>query len=79
VGLTALFTDLIFDDPRHLLRILKRVPRGMSLLLHPKVSRSPSTAISYPRRTQLVQLLGMAYGPLAYGLSVAKVRLARRR
>jgi glycosyltransferase involved in cell wall biosynthesis len=79
VGLTALFTDLIFDDPRHLFKILKRVPRGMWLLLHPKVPRSPSTANSYPRRTQSIHLLGMAYGPLAYGLSVAKVRLSRRR
>jgi hypothetical protein len=79
VGLTALFTDLIFDDPRHLFKILKRVPRGMWLLLHPQVPRSPSTATSYPRRTQSIQLLGMAYGPVAYGLSVAKVRLSRRR
>lgn len=79
VGLTALFTDFVVEDPRHLWRILKRVPLGMKLLLVPAKPRSPSTVTSYPRRTQLIQLLGMAYGPLAYVLSVVKVRRYQRR
>src|ERR1019366_5916391 len=69
VGLTALFTDLIVDDPSHVLKILKRVPRGLRMLIVPADQRSPSARTSYPRRTQLVQLLGMLYGPFAFMLS----------
>jgi len=79
VGLTAIFTDLITQDPRHLIRILKRVPLGMRMLLAPTKRRSPSLINSYPRRTQLVQLAGMAYGPIAFGRSAAKVRSTGRR
>ena len=76
VGLTALFTDVITGDPRHFLRILTRVPRGLRMLLVPTERRSPSPVNSYPKRTQLIQLLGMAYGPVAFLRSVVKVRKA---
>jgi GT2 family glycosyltransferase len=79
VGLTALFTDLIVDDSSHLTEILKRVPRGLRMLLVPSEHRSLSIKTSYPRWTQLVQLVGMVYGPFAFMLSAIQVRRARGR
>jgi glycosyltransferase involved in cell wall biosynthesis len=66
VGLTAMYTALIVSDPRHLAEMLRRVPAGLRLLTRPAASRSPSSKPSYPRRTPVIQLLGMVYGPLAY-------------
>lgn len=78
-GLTALFTDLIMEDPRHLVNIVRRIPRGLRMLLSPEDRRSPSTLTSYPRHTQFVQLLGMAYGPVAFFRSSLQLRSATRR
>lgn len=77
VGLTALFTDLIVDDSSHLVEIFKRIPRGLRMMLVPSQHRSLSVKTSYPRWTQLVQLVGMAYGPLAFALSARQVRRSR--
>lgn len=78
IGLTAMYTSLVFDDPRQLKAILKRVPRGMRLLLFPLEKRSPSAVNSYPRRTDLYQLLGMACGPFAYALSAINSRRSKQ-
>jgi len=77
VGLTALFTNLIIDDPSHIVKILTRVPRGLRMLIAPVDRRSPSAQVSYPRWTQMVELLGMAYGPFAYVASTVQTRRAR--
>jgi hypothetical protein len=66
VGLMAMYTALIVSEPRHLVEMLRRIPAGVRLLTRPAQSRSPSLTPSYPRRARVRQLLGMAYGPLAY-------------
>jgi glycosyltransferase involved in cell wall biosynthesis len=66
VGLTAMYTALVVCNPRHLFQLLRRVPAALRLLTRSAASRSPSLQPSYPRRAQALQLLGMAYGPLAY-------------
>jgi GT2 family glycosyltransferase len=66
VGLTAMYTALIASDPRHLVEMLRRIPDGVRLLTRPAALRSPSSMPSYPRSAHVRQLLGMAYGPLAY-------------
>jgi GT2 family glycosyltransferase len=78
IGLTAMYTSLVFDDRRQLKAILRRVPIGMKLLLFPLEKRSPSAVNSYPRRTDLFQLLGMACGPFAYALSVITSRRSKQ-
>jgi GT2 family glycosyltransferase len=65
-GLTAMYTSLVFDDPRRLVAILRKVPLGLKMLLRPEERLSPSRITSFPRRTKVYQLLGMAYGPLAF-------------
>jgi glycosyltransferase involved in cell wall biosynthesis len=66
VGLTAMYTSLVARDRRHLTEILRRVVPGIRLLVRPRDERSPSRVPSYPRRTLLFQMLGMALGPFAY-------------
>ena len=75
-GLTAMYTSLVFDDPRRIVAILRKVPLGLKMLLRPEHQLSPSTVTSFPRRTNVYQLLGMAYGPFAYVRSVFATRRA---
>lgn len=78
VGLTALYCVLVVEDPRHLGRILRRLPRGLKMFFFPSIPRSLSAAPVYPRSAPWVHALGMAYGPLAYARSALAVRRARR-
>ena len=73
-GLTAMYTDLVVHDPRQLVEMARRIPPALRLLTRPRSSRSVSTAPSYPRATLGYQLLGMAYGPLAYARSAMSAR-----
>jgi cellulose synthase/poly-beta-1,6-N-acetylglucosamine synthase-like glycosyltransferase len=76
-GLTAMYTSLVLDDPRRLVTILRKVPLGLKMLLRPEERLSPSKLTSFPRRTKVYQLLGMAYGPFAYLRSVVSMRKSR--
>ena len=69
-GLTAMYTAMIVRDPRHLLAMIRRIPIGLRYLTRSPEQRSPRSAPSYPKRTLIHQVLGMAYGPLAYLRSV---------
>ena len=69
IGLTAMFSSLIAHDRSHALAILRKVPGGLRLLARPRRDRSMSRAPSYPRRALAYQVLGMAYGPIAYARS----------
>ena len=73
-GYTAMLTSLILEDHRRFWAILKRAPIGLRMLVLPTEQRSPSASTSYPRRTQIYQLIGMAYGPFAYLRSWAASR-----
>jgi GT2 family glycosyltransferase len=73
-GLAAMYTALVVHDPRHVVEIARRVPAGLRLLTRPREDRSPSSAPSYPKKTLAIQVLGMAYGPVAYARSVAATR-----
>jgi hypothetical protein len=73
-GLTAMFTKLIVNDPRHLFKMARRFSRGLRVLFKPRDKRSPSAFATYPRKTYAYHFLGMAYGPLAYARSAARYR-----
>jgi len=76
-GLTAMFTSLVLRDPRHLARIIRRIPGGIRLLTTPRNERSPSSTATYPRRAYLRHVAGLLYGPFAYVRSVARLSLRR--
>lgn len=71
-GLSAMFTALVVKDPRHIPRIVRRVPAGYRILTKSRTERSPSSRPSYPSRTYAYHLLGLANGPFAYARSVAQ-------
>jgi glycosyltransferase involved in cell wall biosynthesis len=77
-GLTAMYTAIIARDRKHLVGLLRRIPAGLRLLTRPRGERSPSRTPSYPRRTLLYQVLGMAYGPVAYLRSRSRSSRATR-
>jgi cellulose synthase/poly-beta-1,6-N-acetylglucosamine synthase-like glycosyltransferase len=77
VGLSAMYTSLIVNDRRHALAMLRKVPGGLRLLTRSRGERSMSHAPSYPRRALLYQVLGMAYGPIAYARSRRWARRAQ--
>ncbi|MGA7834260.1 MAG: glycosyltransferase [Acidimicrobiales bacterium] len=73
-GLTAMYSAMIMRDPRHLLSIARTFPAGFRHLTRSAKDRSPSSAPSYPKKTVLVQILGLLYGPLAYIRSILSAR-----
>jgi hypothetical protein len=76
-GLTAMYTALVAREPGQLFALLRRLPAGFRLLTLAKSQRSASRSPSYPRHTIIFQLLGMAYGPVAYARSVAQSRWSK--
>jgi len=74
IGLTAMYTAMIVQNPRHLWALIRRVRAGVRLLTRARDERSPSRAPSYPRRTLGYQLLGMALGVFAYARSAVRAR-----
>lgn len=76
-GLTAMYTALVARDPRQLIALLRRIPAGVRLLAPERRDHSSSTEPSYPRETIAYQLLGMAYGPVAYVRSAARNRWSK--
>jgi GT2 family glycosyltransferase len=73
-GLTAMFSALIVRDPRHVAKMIRRLPGAIRILAKPRDERSPSSRATYPKRTYAYHLLGMAYGPIAYARSVVRSR-----
>lgn len=65
-GLSAMFTALVLRNPRQAIELARRVPAGIRLLTRPREGRSASERAAYPSSTILHQLLGVAYGPVAY-------------
>ncbi len=76
-GLTAMYTAIVIGDPRHAPAILRRVPAGLRRLFRRRSHRSPSATPSCPRRTYAYQVIGMAFGPVAYLMSAARLRRGR--
>lgn len=70
-GLTAMYVAVIARHPRHVFGIIRRIPVGLRRLFRHRGQGSPSASPSCPRRTYAYQMLGIAYGPLAYLLSAA--------
>jgi len=64
VGLTAYLTKVVLDDPRRALELLGRIPDATAFLARRQVRRGAGA--SYSRALAGTELVGMAYGPLAY-------------
>jgi len=74
VGLTALMTKYICDDPGNVIDIILRLPSALLYLTARITSKNNKEVANYPREMAWLELLGAMYGPVAYGLSRLKNR-----
>jgi GT2 family glycosyltransferase len=73
VGLAAMLTKQLLGEGRS--ELLRRVPAGTRYLLDPGSAKNATKDADYPRRLDLLELLGIAYGPLAYLASAISARI----
>jgi GT2 family glycosyltransferase len=79
VGLTACLTKAVIDRPSLLLDLLRKLPRGIAFAVSPSSEKNVGRQHDFPRSLARRELLGMAYGPLAYARSRRQRRLRRAR
>ena len=68
VGLGAFLTKTVLDR-RHRIPVLARAGVGARYLLHPRSDKNVQKSRTYPWTLTALELIGIAYGPLAYGYS----------
>ena len=74
VGLTALLTRTIVRRPRSAIDIVARLPKALAYFFAAGSGRNRRHSPGYPRRAVWsAELRGMAWGPVAYAMSVAAV------
>jgi len=78
IGLTACLTKAILDHPSLLLGLVRKLPRGVAFALSPNSAKNAGRQSDFPRPLVRRELIGMAYGPLAYGRSRFRLRGRRR-
>jgi glycosyltransferase involved in cell wall biosynthesis len=69
VGLTAMVTKRLLTDRAQRRDIGRRVPHALLHALSPASEKNRYKGRSYPRGLTRSELLGMMWGPIAYGLS----------
>lgn len=74
VGYTAFLTKIILEKPRILFDLIRRLLDGIYFLFSKQSPRHAKKQANYPKELNLLEILGMIYGPLAYFQSRAKVR-----
>jgi len=80
MGLTAMLSKHLLRGPERL-QILGAIPAGVGYLLDPNSRKNSQKTSSYPRSLDLLEYLGMLFGPVAYGASLvglSRVRHGRR-
>lgn len=77
VGLTACLTKAVMDRPSLLLDLSRKLPRGLAFALSAKSEKNVGRQRDFPRPLVRKELLGMAYGPLAYARSRRQQRRRR--
>jgi O-antigen biosynthesis protein len=82
IGLSALLTSRLLRSPQERRAIARRVLSGLTHALSPSSSKNALKSQSYPRYLTLLELIGIAYGPIAYFRSLkafARTFAPRRR
>lgn len=65
VGLSAMLTYFIIEDPRRIKEIARRLPAGLKRLRTSRGERLDLESSTLPRRATLMQIAGMLWGPVA--------------
>lgn len=79
VGLTAFLTKAILDQPRLLIDLAGKLPRGLWYALSPASGKNQKKGIDYPDALTRLERKGLLYGPLAYLRSRVAARQYERR
>lgn len=77
VGLGAVLTKCLADDPTTRRELLVRLPRGVAYALRPGSAKNGRKQKGYPAWLTAVELCGLALGPVHYAAAAA--RFARSR
>ena len=78
IGLTACLTKAVIDRPSLLVDLVRKLPRGLVFALSPSSEKNAGRQDDFPRSLVRRELLGMAYGPIAYARSRLRQRRRRR-
>lgn len=68
-GLSAMITKHLISHSRSRRAIARRVPQGVRRLVDPRSPKNDRRSADFPRSLALLELSGIAYGPLAYARS----------
>jgi glycosyltransferase involved in cell wall biosynthesis len=77
IGLTACLTKAIMTHPRLIPDLLRKLPRGLAFALSPRSAKNVGRQRDFPSALVRLELLGMAYGPIAYARSRRNQRRRR--
>jgi hypothetical protein len=70
-------TRALIANPRLVPALLRKLPRGLAYALSPRSDKNVKKQTDYPAELTRLELLGMAYGPLAYFRSRRRTRRSR--
>jgi hypothetical protein len=66
IGLGAYLARTVVVDPRQMVAIARRLPRGVAYLFDPHSGKNSKRRADYPRQLTVRELLGLSVGPVAY-------------
>ncbi|MGW5668405.1 glycosyltransferase [Micromonospora sp. NPDC003776] len=78
VGLGAVLTKCLASDPTARRELLGRLPRGIAYALRPGSAKNSRKQQGYPASLTVLELCGLALGPLHYAAAAARSRRSRR-
>ena len=78
VGLGAYLTSVLVTHPEVIGQALRQLPAGLRYAFHLASQRNPRVGDAWPRQLAWRERRGIAFGPLAYGVSRWRSRGARR-
>ena len=79
VGLTAFLTKAMLDQPRLLVALAAKAPRGLIYALSPRSGKNKKKGTDYPPHLTTLERKGMVEGPLAALRSVRAARAYERK
>jgi len=77
LGLTAVLTKSLLQNPRLLPELARKLPRGIAFALSPRSAKNADKKEDFPAALSRLELRGMLRGPLAYARGRREARLRR--
>jgi GT2 family glycosyltransferase len=79
VGLSAVITKTLLASAADRRELLRRLPRGIAYAVDPRSGKNSKKTATYPGSLTMLELLGMAFGPLYYAAGALGARRVPRR